>query len=121
MPANQFDAWNRGLKKAMENLSGSVRAKARFEVRQKENKILTDFDKLLSEFGITFMQEYFVNEVFKPAFFSGQGTGMGEGASSALAFMPKIEYGYSQKTQTTTYERGKGKRANYMQLIEEAA
>lgn len=104
MAVNQFDAWSRGLKKAMDDLSGSVRAKARFEVRQKENKILTDFDKLLGEFGITFMQEYFVNEVFKPAFFAGQGTGMGAGAASAINFMPKIELGYSN-FRGITYNR----------------
>jgi hypothetical protein len=121
MAVNQFDAWSRGLKNAMDNLGGSTRAKAWFEVKRKENQILTEFDKLLQEFAITFMQEYFVNEVFKPAFFAGQGTGMGAGAASAINFMPKIELGYSQKTQSITYDRSKGKKkANYEQRIEEA-
>lgn len=106
---NQFDRWKSGLNSAMKELTGSAELKAKFEVKSKDNKAETDFDKMLTEFGMEFMQHFFVEEVFKPAFFYGKGTGVGDGAASPLQFMPKIEMGYSQVKEKITYQRGKKK------------
>jgi hypothetical protein len=109
MAFNQFDTWQRGLKDAMKNLTGNVEVKAKFEAKAKNNKPETDFDKLLTEFAMQFMEHFFVEEVFKPAFFYGRGTGVGDGASNPYMFMPKIEMGYSQVKNQITYQRGKKK------------
>lgn len=109
MAFNQFDQWKHGLNDAMKKLTGSTEVKAKFEAKAKDNKPETDFDKMLTEFGMQFMEHFFVEEVFKPAFFYGKGTGVGDGAANPLTFMPKIELGYSQVKDKITYQRGKGK------------
>lgn len=108
MAFNQFDKWKSGLNDAMKNLTGSAEIKAKFTADSKNNKPKTDFDKLLTEFGTQFMQHFFVEEVFKPAFFYGRGIGSGGGASSPLEFMPKIDLGYSEVKKHFTWSQGEG-------------
>lgn len=94
MAFNQFDVWKAGLQNAMNSLSGTTASKASFQAKE-NTKPKTDFEKLLSEFAVEFMQHFFVEEVFKPAFFDGRGIGS-SGASSVRQFMPQIDLGYSE-------------------------
>jgi hypothetical protein len=106
MAFNQFDVWKAGLQNAMNSLSGTTAAKASFKAKEKA-KPETDFEKLLTKFAVEFMQHFFVEEVFKPAFFDGRGIG-GSGASSVSQFTPQIALGYSEIQKRVTYQKEKG-------------
>jgi hypothetical protein len=100
---NQFEDWEKNLKRTFDTLGRPMEVKADLQMQGKPNTV--DLENWLADFAVVFMAEYFVEEVFRPAFFQGTGVAGGGQASNPHAHMPKIEWGYSKIYDEIGYQR----------------